>query len=89
MSGAGAPPSSQVPVTPEGAFYLYADCTRFSSDSEAFARRLLEQAGVAITPGIDFGHFKPESHVRFAYTTDMARLREGVERIAQFVEGGG
>jgi aspartate/methionine/tyrosine aminotransferase len=74
-----------IPVTPEGAFYLYADCARFSRDSEEFAHRLLEEAGVAITPGIDFGHFEPETHVRFAYTTDMARLREGVERIARFV----
>ena len=74
-----------IPVTPEGAFYLYAGCARFSSDSEGFARRLLEEAGVAITPGIDFGHFEPETHVRFAYTTDVDQLREGVERIACFV----
>ena len=74
-----------IPVTPEGAFYLYADCARFSRDSEDFARRLLEEAGVAITPGLDFGHFEPETHVRFAYTTEMERLREGVGRIARFV----
>jgi len=74
-----------MPVTPEGAFYLYADCSRFSRDSEDFARRLLEEAGVAVTPGVDFGRFEPETHLRFAYTTDMERLREGVERIARFV----
>lgn len=74
-----------IPVTPEGAFYLYADCSRFSRDSQDFARRLLDEAGVAITPGLDFGRFQPKTHVRFAYTTDMARLREGVERIKQFV----
>ncbi len=78
-----------IPVTPEGAFYLYADCRRFSRDSEAFARRLLDEAGVAVTPGIDFGHFEPETHLRFAYTTDLARLQDGVERIARFVKGGG
>jgi aspartate/methionine/tyrosine aminotransferase len=74
-----------IPVTPEGAFYLYADCSRFSRDSHEFTRRLLDEAGVAITPGLDFGHWKPETHVRFAYTTNMERLREGVERIARFV----
>lgn len=74
-----------IPVTPEGAFYLYADCSRFAHDSQDFARRLLDEAGVAITPGLDFGHFDPETHVRFAYTTDMGRLRDGVERIRNFV----
>jgi aspartate/methionine/tyrosine aminotransferase len=74
-----------IPLTPEGAFYLYADCSRFARDSEGFARRLLDEAGVAITPGVDFGYYQPETHVRFAYTTDMDRLREGVERIRQFV----
>jgi aspartate/methionine/tyrosine aminotransferase len=74
-----------IPLTPEGAFYLYADCSRFARDSEDFARRLLDEAGVAITPGVDFGHYQPETHVRFAYTTDMDRLRDGVERIRRFV----
>ena len=74
-----------IPVTPEGAFYLYADCSKFSRDSQDFARRLLEEAGVAITPGLDFGHFEPQIHVRFAYTTDMGLLCEGVERIRHFL----
>jgi aspartate/methionine/tyrosine aminotransferase len=70
-----------IPLVPDGAFYLYADCTRFTADSYAFAVDLLEQAGVAITPGIDFGAFRAASHVRFAYTTSLDNLAEGVERL--------
>jgi len=76
-----------IPVTPEGAFYLYADCGRFSDDSFAFAGRLLDEAGVAVTPGRDFGKHLPERHLRFAYTTSLENLREGVARIARFVGG--
>ena len=72
-----------IPVTPAGAFYLYANCSRFTNDSYGFAERLLEGAGVAITPGIDFGSNKPESHVRFAYTTSLEKLQEGVHRLVE------
>ncbi|MGD2075945.1 MAG: pyridoxal phosphate-dependent aminotransferase [Gammaproteobacteria bacterium] len=74
-----------IPVEPQGAFYLYADCSGLTGDSYAFAHALLEQAGVAITPGIDFGRFRAAQHVRFAYTTSLAQLEEGVERIAAFL----
>jgi len=74
-----------IPVEPQGAFYLYADCSRFTGDSFAFATALLEEAGVAITPGIDFGHYKAGGHVRFAYTTSMEKLQQGVERLANFI----
>jgi aspartate/methionine/tyrosine aminotransferase len=73
----------EVPVMPEGAFYVYADCTRFTDDSESFALRMLEEAGVAITPGIDFGVHRARSHVRFAYTRSLADLEEGVARMAR------
>ncbi|MDT8387150.1 MAG: pyridoxal phosphate-dependent aminotransferase [Thiogranum sp.] len=73
-----------IDVEPRGAFYLYADCSRFTDDSFTFCRELLETAGVAITPGIDFGHFEADHHVRFAYTTSLPQLRDGVERIARF-----
>jgi aspartate/methionine/tyrosine aminotransferase len=72
-------------VTPQGAFYLYADSSRFAADSHAFASELLEQTGVAITPGIDFGTHRPEQHVRFAYTTSIENLREGVARLGAFL----
>jgi len=73
----------RIPITPQGAFYIYAGCERFSSDSAEFAMSLLEDAGVAITPGLDFGSHRPERHVRFAYTRSLEDLKEGVERIAQ------
>jgi aspartate/methionine/tyrosine aminotransferase len=72
----------RIPVIPEGAFYLYADCSALTDDSFAFALDMLENSGVAITPGADFGNHRAHQHVRFAYTTSMERLREGVERIA-------
>ncbi len=73
--------------TPEGAFYLYADCSRFTGDSYGFSVRLLEEAGVAITPGIDFGDHQSERHVRFAYTTSMENLQEGVRRLKEYLGG--
>jgi aspartate/methionine/tyrosine aminotransferase len=74
-----------IPVTPAGAFYLYADCSKFTDDSYAFALDVLEQAGVAITPGKDFGANQPARHVRFAYTTGLDRLQEGVDRLAVYL----
>lgn len=75
----------EIPIKPQGAFYLYADCSRFSDNSFRFAGELLEKAGVAVTPGIDFGNYLPEKHLRFAYTTSLENLAEGVERIRRFV----
>ena len=74
-----------IPHMPPGAFYVYADCSRFTSNSHAFAIDLLEQAGVAITPGIDFGVYRAREHVRFAYTRPVARLREGVRRLSGYL----
>ena len=76
-----------IPHMPQGAFYVYAGCGRFSRDSHAFALDLLQQAGVAITPGIDFGVHEARTHVRFAYTRPVARLREGVRRISHYLGG--
>ena len=75
-----------IPVTPVGAFYIYADCSRFSSDSQTFSRDLLEQAGVAVTPGADFGAHQADRYLRFAYTTDMAQLEEGIARLRRFLQ---
>jgi aspartate/methionine/tyrosine aminotransferase len=75
----------RIPVVPQGAFYIYADCSALSQDSFAFARDLLETAGVAITPGADFGANAAERHVRFAYTNAIPVLAEGVKRIGKFV----
>ena len=77
----------EIPVTPQGAFYLYADCSCFTADSYRFSADLLEQAGVAITPGIDFGTNRPAQHVRFAYTTSQENLEAGVSRLAEYLRG--
>ena len=74
-----------IPHVPQGAFYIYAGCANLTRDSHAFALDLLEQAGVAITPGIDFGRHRAAEHVRFAYTRPVERLREGVERIGAWL----
>jgi aspartate/methionine/tyrosine aminotransferase len=75
----------RIPAIPPGAFYIYADCSAVSADSFAFARDLLETAGVAITPGADFGVHGAERHVRFAYTNSIPVLAEGVRRIRDFI----
>lgn len=74
-----------LPLTPAGAFYLYADVSRFAENSFAFAAGMLEEVGVAVTPGLDFGEVTPERYVRFAYTRPLPVLREAVARIRQFV----
>ncbi len=71
-----------VPVEPDGAFYIYASIGRFGMTSEAFAEKLLLEAGVAITPGTDFGTHQADRHVRFAYTTSSERIHEALARIA-------
>ncbi len=75
-----------IPTSPQGAFYLYADCSRFAEDSQAFSGRLLEAAGVATTPGIDFGSHRAAQHMRFAYTQPLPRLVEAVDRLERFVQ---
>ena len=74
-----------VPVMPTGGFFVYADSSRFAVDSQVFCRDLLQAVGVAITPGVDFGHHRPEAHVRLAYTIAMPKLEDGVERLRRFV----
>lgn len=75
----------EIAGVPAGAFYLYADISRFSDDSFDFATRLLEEAGVAATPGMDFGKHQASRHMRFAYTVNEERLEEGLRRIARFI----
>jgi len=65
----------------DGAFYLYADVSRFSNDSFDFAKRMLEEAGVAATPGIDFDPTRGGNFIRFCYARSSADMREAVERI--------
>jgi aspartate/methionine/tyrosine aminotransferase len=76
-----------IPLTPDGAFYIYAEIGNLAKDSGKFALDVLEQAGVAITPGTDFGAHQAKSHVRFAYTRSMDDLQEGVRRLRRFLLG--
>lgn len=72
-----------VPSAPDGAFYLYADCSRFGNSGD-FTLRLLQGAAVALTPGTDFGTNATERFVRLSYTRSLADLEEGAERLARF-----
>ena len=73
-----------IPVAPTGAFYLYADCSSFTDDSQALALDLLDRAGVAITPGLDFGIHQAARHARFSYANTLENLREGVSRLRDY-----
>jgi aspartate/methionine/tyrosine aminotransferase len=77
----------RITARPEGAFYLYCDCSALSKDSFSLARDLLEKVGVAATPGVDFGHNEPEKYLRFAYTTSIERLADAVERLRRYFGG--
>lgn len=74
-----------IAVIPQGAFYLYADCSRFGRDSQALALEVLERIGVAITPGSDFGNFQPQRHVRFSYANTIEQLQEGARRLGEYL----
>jgi aspartate/methionine/tyrosine aminotransferase len=79
-----------IPVEPLGAFYIYADLSQILTetgikDSKTFCERLLEEGGVAVTPGLDFGLYRPGDHLRFSYATDFSRVKEGVSRLAKFL----
>jgi aspartate/methionine/tyrosine aminotransferase len=72
----------------DGAFYLYADVSRFTDDSFAFARRMLEETHVAATPGIDFDPVHGREFIRFCYAGSAADMREAVERIGGWLARG-
>jgi aspartate/methionine/tyrosine aminotransferase len=72
-----------IEVEPTAAFYVFADAHVWGSDSLALTYRLLEEAGVAAAPGVDFGP-GGEGFLRFSYATSLERLREGVERLGDW-----
>ena len=73
----------------DGAFYLYADVSKFTSDSYEFARKMLEQAHVAATPGVDFDPVHGRSFVRFSYARSAAEMHDAVARITRWLSAGG
>ncbi|MEM6385810.1 MAG: aminotransferase class I/II-fold pyridoxal phosphate-dependent enzyme [Pseudomonadota bacterium] len=70
---------------PDGAFYIYADIGDFTDDSRAFAARILAEAGVAVTPGLDFDKARGHQTLRFSYARATADIKEGLSRLAQFM----
>jgi aspartate/methionine/tyrosine aminotransferase len=70
----------------DGAFYLYADVSRFTGDSIDFARRMLEEAGVAATPGLDFDPLHGREFLRFSYAGSADAMREAVTRIGEWLK---
>jgi len=70
----------------DGAFYLYADVSRFSDDSLDFAKRMLNEAGVAATPGIDFDPVDGKHFLRFCYAGSAAEMHEAVKRIRNWLK---
>lgn len=71
----------RIDTQPQGAFYIYADIGDLGQDSFSLASELLEHAGVACTPGLDFGANAPERHLRFAYTVAAEKLSQGLARL--------
>ncbi|UWQ89863.1 aminotransferase class I/II-fold pyridoxal phosphate-dependent enzyme [Rhodobacteraceae bacterium M382] len=70
---------------PDGAFYVYADVSDLTQDSRAFAAEILEKAGVAVTPGLDFDPVRGATTLRFSYARATADIREGLSRLATFM----
>ena len=75
----------EVPITPDGAFYVWANVQRFGMDSSLFTRRMLYEAGVSIVPGADFGSNAPQDWVRFSYATPVELIEEALSRIENWV----
>jgi aspartate/methionine/tyrosine aminotransferase len=77
----------EVPVMPDGAFYVYADCRNVphaaAGDSAALTRAMLHEAGVVMVPGMDFGSAAPQTYIRVSYATAYAKLEQAVERLGQ------
>ena len=71
---------------PDGAFYVYADVSSYTDDSRAFAAEILEQAGVAVTPGLDFDPQRGHHTLRFSYARSTADIAEGLARLTKFMD---
>jgi len=73
----------EVKCEPKGAYYILADARKFGEDSLELSRRILDDIGVAVTPGIDFGK-GAEGHLRFSYANSLENIKEGMDRIADY-----
>ena len=70
---------------PDGAFYVYADVSDLTTDSVAFAAELLREAGVAVTPGLDFDPQRGRQTLRFSYARATADIAEGLRRLQDYM----
>ncbi|MBO9410431.1 MULTISPECIES: aminotransferase class I/II-fold pyridoxal phosphate-dependent enzyme [unclassified Ruegeria] len=70
---------------PDGAFYVYADVSELTNDSQAFAAEILDKAGVAVTPGLDFDPQRGHTTLRFSYARSTDDIAEGLSRLARFM----
>jgi aspartate/methionine/tyrosine aminotransferase len=77
----------KVPVTPDGAFYVYADCSGLSDDADRLTIDMLHEAGVVLVPGLDFGPSTAQQYIRLSYATSMENLQEAVARLRRFFAG--
>lgn len=73
-----------VPVMPDGAFYVYADCSGLSDDADRLTIEMLNEAGVVLVPGLDFGPCTASKYIRVSYATSMENLKEAVARLDRF-----
>ena len=73
-----------IATKPDGAFYIFVDASKITTDTQDFCKRLIKETGVAITPGIDFSRSLPPTWIRIAYTQPRARLAEAIQRIKCF-----
>ena len=76
----------KITAEPQGAFYIYADCSDISDDSFQLSNELLENAGVAVTPGKDFGDNKASQYLRFSYTQPVHVLEQGIDRLTKYIK---
>ena len=76
----------KVPVMPDGAFYVYADCSGLSDDADRLTIELLEEAGVVLVPGLDFGPHTEHNYIRLSYATSIENLQEAVARMRRFFD---
>jgi aspartate/methionine/tyrosine aminotransferase len=72
----------------DGAFYAYAGVSRLTNDSREFCSQLLNKAGVAATPGLDFDPARGHATVRFSFAQAPEKIAEGIERLSRFIESG-
>ena len=75
----------RIPILPSGGFFIYADTSALSSDSQRFAADVLQATGVAFTSGVDFGNHRALEHVRMAYTIAMPKLVDAVDRMRSYL----